>query len=133
MISGFDIRISAQHWNIHIQHTTKYANGDNESIGINFFSNVNSTKFANFWKNSPNFQYHKIGEKQKACPDRHYWMNVCVQHTIFDEALEVHIPTHIHSMFSGALCFFQIQNAMNCNEQEQACASVVIILRIHPR
>jgi hypothetical protein len=24
--------------------------------------------------------------------------------------LEVHIPTHIHSMFSGALCFFQIQN-----------------------
>jgi hypothetical protein len=47
---------------------------------------------------------------KKACPDGHCWMNVCVQHTFYDEALEVHIPTHIHSMFSGALCFFQIQN-----------------------
>jgi hypothetical protein len=56
------------------------------------------------------FNITKLGKKKKACPDRHYWMNVCVQHTIFDEALEVHIPTHIHSMFSGALCFFQIQN-----------------------
>jgi hypothetical protein len=49
-------------------------------------------------------------KKKKAFPNGHCWMNLCVQHTIFDEALEVHIPTHIHSMFSGALCCFQIQN-----------------------
>jgi hypothetical protein len=56
------------------------------------------------------FNITKLGGKKKPFPNGHCWMNVCVQHTICDESLEVYIRTHIHSMFSGALCFFQIQN-----------------------
>jgi hypothetical protein len=40
MISGFDIRISAQHWNIPMQHTTKYTSKKMEimnQLGFYFF------------------------------------------------------------------------------------------------
>jgi hypothetical protein len=32
---------------------------------LGFFSSVNSTNFVHFWKDSPNFQYHKFEKKTK--------------------------------------------------------------------
>jgi hypothetical protein len=33
-----------------------------------FFLSVNSTNFVHFWKDSPNFQYHKFEKKEKENP-----------------------------------------------------------------
>jgi hypothetical protein len=35
---------------------------------LGFFYSVNSTNFVHFWKDSPNFQYHKFEKKEKENP-----------------------------------------------------------------